>query len=113
MAMSRERFDALVARLEGFARAQPRGYRLRVGLLAALGYAYIFLVLLLVLALLAGLIAVMAYGRVYGALVKIGWVLGTLAFIILRALWVRLPPPDGLPLQRAEVPRLFAMVDEL
>jgi hypothetical protein len=78
MAMSRERFDALVGRLEGFARAQPRSYRARVGLLAALGYA-----------------------------------LSTLAFIILRALWVRLPPPDGLPLQRQELPRLYAMVDEL
>ena len=45
MAMRQEQFDALVQRLENFARQQPGIYKLRVGLLAVLGYAYIFLVL--------------------------------------------------------------------
>jgi Zn-dependent protease with chaperone function len=38
---------------------------------------------------------------------------GVLAFLIVRSLWVRLPPRDGRPLTRADAPALFAMVEEV
>jgi len=43
--MNQEQYDALVKRLEGYARENPGSYKLRVGLLAALGYGYIRLCL--------------------------------------------------------------------
>lgn len=46
--------DALIARLEAQVREDPAAYRRRVALLAAIGYGYIGLVLLLTLAALAG-----------------------------------------------------------
>src|SRR5204863_6486857 len=33
--------------------------------------------------------------------------------LIVRALWVRLPRPDGLELQPADAPELFALVEEV
>jgi hypothetical protein len=33
--------------------------------------------------------------------------------IIVRSLWVKFPPPEGLELSRSQVPQLFALVDEL
>lgn len=56
MPMSREQFEDLVKRLEVTARNDPGGYTIRVGLLAALGYVYIFIVLAALLALLGGMV---------------------------------------------------------
>lgn len=58
MTMNQEQFDGLVQRLEGYARRQPSTYRFQVGLLALLGYGYIFLVLAVLLALI-GLLVLM------------------------------------------------------
>lgn len=114
MAMTHEQFAALVRRLEEYARREPGGYRLRVGLLAALGYVYLFVVLALVVALI-GLLVLLMVSTSHGSYLigKAGWVLVTLAAIIVRALWVRFPPPEGLELTRAEAPQLFQLVDEL
>jgi len=35
------------------------------------------------------------------------------AWVIVRSLWVTFPPPQGLRLNRHQVPHLFALVDEL
>ncbi|MFB2980805.1 hypothetical protein [Microseira sp. BLCC-F43] len=61
MAMRQEQFDGLVQRLENFARQQPGIYKLRVGLLAVLGYAYIFLVLAVLLAVVALVVLIVIY----------------------------------------------------
>ncbi len=45
MAITQERFDRLVSKLEEFSQSHPRSYRLRVALFAALGYSYIFMLL--------------------------------------------------------------------
>jgi Zn-dependent protease with chaperone function len=114
MTWNQEKFDALIQRLETFARQHPAKYRLRVAVLAALGYAYIFLILAGLLALLTGLVLLMFYARtVNSSLVQIAIFLVILAFIILRSLWVSFPPPTGLTLTRQQVPHLFALVDEL
>ena len=114
--MTKEHFAALVHRLEDFSRKEPEKYKLRVALLAALGYVYVFGVLVLVLGLLGGLIAVLVLSPkavVIKLAIKFGWVLGLLAFVIVRALWVRLDAPEGLQLKRGEVPALFELIDEL
>lgn len=114
--MKREEFDALIKRLEESSRRRPRGYLFQVAGLAALGYAYIFLVLLISLALTVGLLALMIFFP-NAATIKLGVVFGivtgSISLAILKALWIRLPPPQGEPITRAEAPALFALLDEL
>src|SRR5436309_16134447 len=52
--MKREEYDALVKRVEAYAAAHPAAYAMRVVLLAALGYVYAGLMLLVAFAVLAG-----------------------------------------------------------
>jgi Zn-dependent protease with chaperone function len=108
--MTHEEFVAMVGRLEGFARREPSKYALRVGLLAALGYAYILLVLAVIFLLVYGLVQV---GRFNWAVVKVGWILLTFAALVLRAMWVKIPPPEGVEVTAEVAPRLFALVGEL
>ena len=106
--MKQTEFDTLVARLEQTARTDPKGYRRRVFLLAMLGYAYIALVVAVVLALLAGLVVVLVATRTAAVLLaKLALPLATLIWITVRAMWVRLEPPVGRPISRKDAPRLF------
>jgi Zn-dependent protease with chaperone function len=112
--MTHEEFVAMVERLEGYAQREPAKYALRVGLLAALGYAFV----LLALAFVGGLVLLLVWlsigkGRLNFWVVKIGWVLLALAWVVGRALWVRMPAPEGIELRREQAPQLFALVDEL
>jgi len=109
--VSEERWLELVERLEHRSQSDPRGYRRRVGLLAALGYAYLGLTL----AAVAGLSAAVVYFAVTGPalLLKFLIPLGALALVVLRALWIRVDPPEGIPLHRGDAPDLFGLVDEL
>ena len=114
MAMTHEEYIGTVRRLEEFAGREPEKYALRVGLLAALGYAYVLGVLALVAALICLLIWLAFFeGRFNFAVVKVGWVLLMLAWVVLRALWVKMPAPEGMRLGREQAPRLFALADEL
>ena len=114
MAFNQEQFDALVNRLEGLARRQPAIYKLRVGLLAVLGYGYIFLVLGGLLAAFGLVVVLLLYGhRVNVYLIKFALLALVPALLVVRSLWVSFPPPTGLPLSRKQVPYLFALVDEL
>ena len=114
MAMTEERFDMLVRRLEPRAQADPRGYRWRVVLLGLLGYGYIAGVLLLLLLLLGLVIWVSAQiGRpTYGA-IQIVIALVVFFGLVVRALWVRTEPPEGLRLVSADVPRLFETAERV
>lgn len=114
MAVTQQQFDALIQRLESVARRQPGLYKLRVGLLALLGYAYIFSVLAGLVAVLALLVlAVFWSGRINFYMVKLGILILVPISIILRSLWVTFPPPTGLELHRHQVPRLFQLIDKL
>ncbi|NEP54373.1 MAG: peptidase, partial [Moorea sp. SIO3C2] len=70
--MTNEEFDTLVKKLEDYAQRYPNNYKLRVGLLAALGYAYIFLVLAGLLGVL-GLVVLLIYysGRINRGMVQL------------------------------------------
>ncbi len=107
--MNQDQFDTLVKNLEDYAQRHPAGYKIRVGLLAALGYAYIFLVLAALIAVLWLLIYVSVANFI---IFKFGWLVLVFVWVILRSLWVRLPPPEGLALRREDAPLLFKMVEE-
>ena len=114
MAITQEQFDALVGKLEDFSKSNPKNYRVRVALWATLGYAYIFLVLAGLLALIGLVVLFIVYSnRINGAIIKLAILLLVPAWVIVRSLWVTFPPPQGLKLNRRQVPHLFALVDEL
>lgn len=120
MAMSEEQFDALVKRLESFARRQPEKYKLRVSLLAALGYIYI-ISLISIFLILAGVLAICGFflpleisGGILNVLaICLSIVALAIASIIFRALRVYFPVPKGLELSRSSVPQIYRLIDEL
>ncbi len=109
---AREARDALIARLEEEARLNLPAYRRRVALVAAMGYAYIVLVLVLTIGLVGAIVVASAW-------LKLAWVGlqllgGALVFVaaLLRGLWVRFPTPNGIPLEPSEHPALARLVEE-
>jgi Zn-dependent protease with chaperone function len=114
MTLTAEQFDALVKRLETLAQQQPQTYKLRVGALAILGYGYIALILVGLLAAVGLLLwFTFASGRVYGGIVQLGIGLLVVIAVVLRSLFVSFPPPEGLYLTPAQAPKLFSLVQEL
>ncbi|HYG79919.1 MAG TPA: M48 family metalloprotease [Pyrinomonadaceae bacterium] len=107
--MNQVQFDELVKRLEGYARENPAGYKLRVGLLAALGYGYIFLVLAVLVVMVVFLVTAI---KTNFLALKFAWILLVFAWVIVRSLWVTIPAPEGLELRREDAPLLFEMVEE-
>lgn len=112
--MTHEAYEALVQRLEAYARTHPGSYAVRVGVLAGLGYGYVWLVLLLATALLVGLIRLEIVGGFGGGgMIRIMLALVLVVYTILRALWVPFQPPVGIAIGRTDAPALMALVDEL
>lgn len=112
--MSDTQFEQLVRRLESYSREHPTGYRLKVALVAVLGYAYVLAVPGLVLSMSAWLIlSLREEGSSHLSSMKLLFGLGILAVIIMRAFWVRFTPPTGLEVQREDAPRLFLLIDKL
>lgn len=109
--MDDERWAHLVARLEREAQEDPRGYRRKLVVISALGYAYI-LAALLVLVGLAVAVAVVAIAH-FVLLFKLLLPLGALFLVILRSFAVRIEPPEGMEVTRAEAPELFRTIDEV
>jgi Zn-dependent protease with chaperone function len=109
--MTNDQFETLVGKLEAETRQNPSGYEFRVLLLALLGDAYLVAILLLIVALLAGLIASLAVFRALA--VKLIVVAGIFLWMILKALWVRIDPPEGTEVRAGQAPELMRMIDEL
>jgi Zn-dependent protease with chaperone function len=84
--MDRAAFEALITRMERLATKHPAAYRRRVFIWALLGYGYLILIVLVLLAPL---------------------------LLIRRSMWVRMEPPSGERLQRKTSPELFEMLDGL
>jgi len=106
-----EEFEGLVGRLEEKAKANPGGYKTRVFLMALLGNAYLGAMLVLIAALLAAAAVSVVWLKALGA--KIAFVIGVFLWLVLKALWIRLDPPEGTEVTRKEAPELFAMIEEL
>lgn len=113
MPISNAQFDALVARLTHEADTRPLWYKTRVFLLAMLGYAYVFGILLALIAMVAGVIYIVSTGRGLRLLSDIALPLALFAWFVSKSLWVRIDPPDGRILRRDEAPRLFAAIDDV
>lgn len=111
--MTHDEYASLVSRLESFAVERPTAYRLRVGLLAVVGYAYVaFLIVVLI-----GMLIAVGWGLVktelFGAMLKVTFPILALIAALARSLWVTLKPPTGRTVTRRDAPVLFAEIDEL
>lgn len=112
--MERHEFSALIGRLERQADDNPQFYALKVGALAALGYASILVLALLILVTCWYTFSPMLSGERFRAplVVACGVGLVTLGGMI-RALWVRIAEPSGLRISREETPRLYDAIEEV
>lgn len=111
--MDRAAYRALVADLEQVARQSPDALRRRVYAHIALGYAYVGVIVVALIAAVALVAWVMITSRGF----LLGWklVAGLLVVVsvILRALWVKVESPRGFALELARTPRLRARVEEI
>jgi Zn-dependent protease with chaperone function len=108
-----EEYVSRIKSLEQFAKEKPREYRRKVFRLAMLGYFVVFGLLGIAIGMLIGTIYLMIVSRHVAAFLKIGLVVGAFSLIILRALLVRPPRPQGLVVKRRDAPRLFEVLDDL
>lgn len=115
MAMTREQYEGLVTKLEVYAKDHPKMYKFRILLLALLGYFYIFLILAMVIGgiCLMVFILIASKGKEAKLLIYIGIPLVVLSLVILRALWIKFQPPEGIELKPSQAPRLFQLIDEI
>lgn len=108
---SRERFLDTARREEALAQSNPKGYRLRVSLFANLAYAYFFAVFVLLVLMLAGLVWFVVVKQEINTLVlKVGLALVLVLVALVRSIWVKIPPPEGVELARQDAPELFRQV---
>jgi Zn-dependent protease with chaperone function len=114
--MLREDFERLVVRLEAIEKHHPQRYRWGLVLLISLGYLYLVVAMFLGAALALGAIALATSHPNYAAFKLAFWAVlvgGGASWAIVRALWVRIPAPEGLQLTHAEVPELFSLIDRI
>lgn len=112
--MTPETFDALVQNLEQYSQRNPQTYKLRVGLLALLGYLYLFLVVSGLLAAVVLLVWLALSSRHFNALVVKAIIFLLIPIcIVARSLWVRWTTPKGITLNPQKVPKLFALIEDL
>lgn len=109
--MTNDEFNALVGKLEAQARRNPRGYHVRVLLLALLGIAYVAAILLLITALLIGSLASALVVKALALEMMV--VAGFFLWMMAKALWVKIPPPEGMQVMPFQAPKLFSMIADL
>jgi Zn-dependent protease with chaperone function len=111
--MTDREFEALVARLQRQSATHPTVYRLRVLLLAALGYGFLVgavIALGVGIAVVVTVLVALRIGAVAGRAVT---PLATLMATVLKALWVRIPAPSGVPVRPPQAPQLFALLERM
>jgi Zn-dependent protease with chaperone function len=108
-----ERFETLVRQIEKYSRHHQTDYRIRVGLLAVLGYAYIIFVFLLLLAIVWGLRTVLITMSAEHLTGELNLMAILLSLGIGRIFWITIKIPKGLPINRAQAPELFTAIEQL
>jgi len=108
--MEEKEFSALVDSLEEYAREHPGAYKLRVAMLAALGYVFLIGTVVVVL-LLVGV--VVYYGRLNWLIIKLVLIPLGLGLIVVRSLWVKFEVPEGHELGYEDAPRLFDLAKSI
>ena len=112
--MEKHEFSALVGRLERQAEDNPRFYAIKVGALAALGYATIVLLATLILIACWYTFSPILAGESFRVPLVVACAVGLFTLVgMIRALWVRIAEPSGLRVTREETPRLYALIDEV
>lgn len=107
-------FSVLIGRLEREADTRPRLYVAKVAAAAALGYAGPALLAIEILAVCFSIIYSLASGGTPSILVALAGIAGGVALLsMIRAFFLRIAVPDGLPITREEAPELFALIDGL
>src|SRR5579863_1110312 len=111
MSLEQTQYEALVHRMELLAQRAPRAYRWRVLALAVLGYAYLLLLIVGLLALAVFAAYALRSATVLGA--KLLLIAGALLLAVLRCLWVPLTPPEGERLRPQDAPAFFELLAQL
>ncbi|MDO4723768.1 MAG: M48 family metallopeptidase [Comamonadaceae bacterium] len=111
--MKHSDFIHLVRLSEQDSASDERAYRRSVFWFAALGYLWVLGFVGVGLVLLWVLLAAIWSGRFHGGYVWLLVAAPSLLWAGLRALWLRLPPPQGLELAREDAPRLFELLDRI
>jgi len=123
--MEAQQFQALVARVERLAEADPKGYVLRVVAIAALGFVILGLVIAMAMvnvALIGGVVLLVVFtgGKALLFFAKLGKLVIVLAipvWLMLRTTWTlvfaRFPRPEGRAIRRDEAAVLFARLDAM
>src|SRR6187200_98504 len=110
--MNQEAYENFVARIELAADRNPVLYRLRLSGMAVLGYAYVALVLSVLIAalVLLGWMIIHHAGAAIAA--KLGILIIPLVWAVVTAMFVRLAPPQGREITASEAPELFRLIEE-
>ena len=111
--MDDDDFRRLVAGYEHASRHEPRRFAHVTAALAAFGYAAILGTLALATLGLAWGLTSLSQGRFRPWRVMLVIACASLLWSVLRALWSRQQPPEGLRVTRHEVPRLFELIDKV
>ena len=112
---SAEAYRGLVERLEREAKKTPNVYKLKLALLAALGYLVLGGSVLLALLFSAGLVLVLVAINplLLLKLLKVVWIPVAFGWLVLKALWIRFDAPQGYMLRNGEAPQLVAEVERV
>lgn len=113
LGLSPEKFEELSRQAERELKEQPAVYKSRVVWLAIAGYAFIFVVVAIFVGTFVAAVKFLLshHGGIYS--LKLIIILGGLLLVLVKALWVKIEPPQGLFLEKKEYPELFSMVSDL
>lgn len=113
LVLSDEKFEEMSAQAARDLRQNKAAYFRRVLMMAAMGYGYITFIVGSMVAFVAAIAIAMWNGHFFNiGLVKILLVFGIFVFGMVRALWIKTPPPVGIKLERDEAPALFQLIDK-
>ena len=110
--MERAQFEQIVTEMEALNRRDPDAYRQKVARFASLGFVVYGVTFVVVLALLALSIWLVVKSANTGT-IKLVLVVGFLALVFLRALWIKVEPPKGRPITAAEAPELVRELERI
>ena len=111
--MDQADFVHLVRQSEHASADNSRAYRRSVAAFAALGYAWVLGCGLLALELVAWVLPQLLQGRFKFWMVWLLIAAAGLLWVSLRALWVRLPPPEGVEITPQDAPELFEALERM
>jgi len=109
---SLEAYRELIGRVETLAQSSPLRYRINLALLAILGFGYVVAMALVTVGAAVGVLVLLVISKSV-VLFKLGLVPLALAYMLVKALWVRLPPPEGRRLNPREAPALFEEIERV